>query len=288
MTSLLSFATAQLVRVLPRRRVSRALGRAADRRWSAPVGRTVVALYSRIYDVALDDCEPRSGFRSFDEFFTRGLRAGARPVSSEPNVVVSPCDGRVADIGRVDERSRFHVKGGEYRVDELVGDADDARRYVGGLGAVLYLSPRDYHRVHMPARGAVTAVRSLPGDYLPVNDTGRRYFPGLFARNRRVAFVLDTPAELGLGRITLVMVSAMIVGRITMCGDAAWDVPLGTRAFAGAPTLDRGAELATFHLGSTVVLFLEPAASGRALVGEGPIRMGAALVHAARPSEAGR
>src|SRR6185503_17417827 len=125
---------------------------------------------------------------------------------------------------------------------------------------VVYLSPRDYHRVHSPVEGTIVMVRSMPGDYYPVNAIGVRHVHNLFVRNRRVSIAIDTPKESGLGRVTLVMVAAMIVGRITVTGIDARDVPLGDHA--PGSKIGRGDELGMFHLGSTVVLFLEPGAMG--------------------------
>src|SRR5579883_1965625 len=109
--SALSFATAQVIRALPRARVSRAVGRLADVRWAPPLGRVVVGLYSRAYDVRFDECEQSDGWSSFDHFFTRALRPGARPIPSDPRVLVSPADGRIESMGTIDERSTFLVKG---------------------------------------------------------------------------------------------------------------------------------------------------------------------------------
>jgi phosphatidylserine decarboxylase len=267
--------------------MSRAAGKLADHRWSPALGRAVVALYSRMYRVALEECEECGGYESFDAFFTRRLRAGVRPISSDPGVVVSPADGRVDSMGHVDETRTFTVKGRPYRVEELVGDEREAKRYVGGAGCVIYLSPRDYHRVHSPIDGIVRHVRSLPGDYYPVNPIGVEHVPRLFVRNRRVAIAIDavdrgpqagTPGR-GLGRVTLVMVSAMIVGRITVEGIDAWDVPLGDHALDRP--VARGEELGMFHLGSTVVMLLEKSAAGQWLASEGPILLGAPLAKAA-------
>jgi phosphatidylserine decarboxylase len=277
--SALTYATAQLLRVLPRAGVSRAAGWLADHTWSAPLGRAVVGVYSRMYDVTFDECTRSDGFASFDDFFTRTLRDGARPLDRDPRVIVSPADGRLDSIGRIDEGCTYLVKGRPYRVEELVGDADEARRYIGGGGCVIYLSPRDYHRVHSPVEGRITRIRSMPGDYYPVNAIGMKHVKNLFAINRRVAIAIDTPAESGLGRVTLVMVAAIVVGRITCAGIDARDVPFGDHAPDKA--IARGDEVGIFHLGSTVVLFLERAAMGEWVGREGPIRYGEALARAA-------
>jgi phosphatidylserine decarboxylase len=191
----------------------------------------------------------------------------------DARVAISPADGRVDSIGRIDGRA-FHVKGRPYQVDELVGDAEEAKRYDGGTGCVVYLSPRDYHRVHSPVEGAIVSVRSMPGDYYPVNAIGVRHVHNLFVRNRRVAITIDTPAEAGFGRVTVVMVAAMVVGRITVTGIESRDVPMGLHTYDPPLHVARGDEIGIFRLGSTAVVFFERQAAAKFLVQEGPVRFG--------------
>lgn len=249
------------------------MGRLSEYAWPDPVGKAVVNLYCRAYDVELDECRKVSGWTSFDEFFTRELRAGVRPLPEDKRVVISPADGRVDSIGPVDGRA-FLVKGRPYRVDELLGSEEDARRYEGGQGCVVYLSPRDYHRVHAPVDGTIGFVRSMPGDYYPVNAIGVRHVHNLFVRNRRVAISIDTPPDSGLGRVTVVMVAAMVVGRITVTGIDARDVPVGDHSLSPPAAVARGDEIGIFRLGSTAVIFFERGVVDRWLVGEGPVRFG--------------
>jgi phosphatidylserine decarboxylase len=273
----ITYATAQILRVLPRTRITRVMGRLADYAWPEPIGKAVVNLYCRAYNVELDECAKASGFASFDEFFTRELREGARKMPKEVGVAVSPADGRIDSIGPIgsgSERRAFFVKGRPYQVDELVGDAEEAKRYEGGTGCVVYLSPRDYHRVHSPVEGAIVSVRSMPGDYYPVNAIGVRHVHNLFVRNRRVAISVDTPPESGLGRVTVVMVAAMVVGRITVTGNDARDVPTGHHAYEPPLRVARGDEIGIFHLGSTAVVFFEKKARVKWLVDDGPVRFG--------------
>jgi phosphatidylserine decarboxylase len=279
--SALTYATAQLLRVVPRAQVGQALGRLADVRWSGGVGKAVVGLYSRVYDVQLSECDAKE-WSSFDAFFTRGLRDGARPVDKDPRAIVSAADGHLASMGGVDEASTWLVKGRPYRVAELLGDEEEARLYDGGLGCVIYLSPRDYHRVHSPVEGVLRRVRSLPGDYYPVNAIGMRHVPNLFVRNRRVVLTLDATAT-GMGRVSVVMVSAMIVGRITVSGIAARDVPLGDHALD--MPIAKGDEIGMFHLGSTAVVLLPKSAAATWTAREGSVRFGERI---AQSSGAGR
>jgi phosphatidylserine decarboxylase len=278
--SALTFATAQILRVLPRARLSRAAGRLADFSWPAPLGRAVVGLYSRAYDVSVEECEQRDGWASFDDFFTRGLRPGARPIEQDPRVIVSPADGRLESMGTIDAGRTFTVKGRPYRVSDLVGDDKEAARYEGGGGCVVYLSPRDYHRVHAPVSGLIHHVRSMPGDFFPVNSIGVRHVPNLFAVNRRIAIAIDTPPETALGRVTVVMVAAMIVGRITVSGIPSRDVRVGDHVIDPPLYVERGSEIGMFHLGSTIVLFLEKRAMERWVADEGPVRYGQKLARA--------
>lgn len=269
--SLSTFAAAQLLRVIPRVRISRAVGRLCDRPLPQTVSKTIVHAYSRAYGVNLEEAEPNeAGYGSFDEFFTRPLRAGARNISSD--AVVSPADGQLSVVGRVDAGARLFVKGQPYEVGELIGDVTDAARYSGGEFAVIYLAPGDYHRVHSPVDGTVSLVRAIAGDLYPVNTIGQLHVPRLFVRNSRAAIAIDTN---GLGRVTVVLVGAVIVGRITVTGIDAPDVPPGVHTL-GHP-ITRGGEVGAFHLGSTVVVLLEPGISvsrplGRVRYGESLLR----------------
>jgi phosphatidylserine decarboxylase len=270
---LATYAAAQLLRALPRVRISRAVGELCELPLSAPVSRAIMGVYSRAYRVNLDEAMPEPGpYASFDAFFTRPLKEGARHISSD--AVVCPADGKLSSCGRVDSGSRIFVKGQHYDVGELIGDARDAARYSGGEFAVVYLAPGDYHRVHSPVDGEVTLVRGMPGDLFPVNSIGERHIPQLFVRNHRAAIVIDTR---GLGRVTVVMVGAVIVGRITLTAlPGQPSAPPGVHPVSPPVAVARGGEIGMFHLGSTAVVLLEPGVSvGRPL---GKVRYGESLL----------
>lgn len=258
------------------------MGKLADHKWSPRVARTVVGLYSRAYDVDLAECNRQGGWGSFDDFFTRTLRDDARPIDASHGLIVSPADGRLDAMGSIDERSTFFVKGRHYEVGELLGSEDEARRYAGGVGCVVYLSPRDYHRVHSPVDGTLREIRSLPGDYYPVNSIGLNHVGNLFAINRRVAIAIDTQS---LGRVTVVMVAAIVVGRITVTAIDAHDVPHGTHRLDERVT--RGDEIGIFHLGSTAVVFIEACAKARWDASEGMVRLGERIAVAGTHRENG-
>jgi phosphatidylserine decarboxylase len=273
--SVASFAAVTILRALPRTRVSRAVGRLCDASLPAGVSRAVVGLYVRAYGVDMGECQPHDGaYESFDEFFTRTLKAGQRTICPSEREIASPADGKIEAIGPVDLEGTLLVKKQVYRVDELIGDAADAERYRGGQFAIVYLSPRDYHRVHAPAEGKVVRVRSMPGDLFPVNSIGERHVPSLFSKNRRVAIGIDTAL---LGRVTVVMVGAIIVGRITVSAIAGAEVPLGDHVIAPPLPVRKGDEIGISHLGSTAIVFAERGMVAPFSRGVGPVRLGQSL-----------
>lgn len=267
-----TYAAAQVLKLVPRVQLSRAVGKLCELQVSPGISKVATKIYSRAYGVNLGEAEPTTNaYRSFDEFFTRGLRAGARPIAQVP--IVSPSDGKIVAAGAVTEGQEIVVKGNTYEVSELCGSADVGRRYDGGEFLVVYLHPRDYHRVHSPADGAIVSVRSMPGDLFPVNAIGEKYIPKLFVRNQRVAIGIESP-ELGL--VTAVMVGATIVGRISTTILGGDSTPVGEHLIQPPVAVTKGDEIGVFHLGSTVVLLTE--GRGRLSWATGPVRYGESLV----------
>jgi phosphatidylserine decarboxylase len=272
LVSLSTFAAAQILRALPRVHISRAVGRLCDQPIPSGLARAVERVYCRAYQVNMDEAEGHLGsYPSFDAFFTRPLKKGARHISPDP--VVSPSDGKLSCFGRIETGSQIHVKGQQYDVSELIGDSADARRYSGGQFGVVYLAPGDYHRVHSPVDGKITLLRGMPGDLFPVNSIGERYVPQLFVRNNRVAIVIDTEQ---LGRVTVVMVGATIVGRISVTALPGPAVPPGAHVIEPAHAVAKGDEIGMFHLGSTAVVLFEPGLTLTRPIGV--VRMGQSLV----------
>ncbi len=275
---------AETLRLLPRKRLSRAIGRVAARPSRGALLRRAIDLYVRAYDVDLSECEiPSGGFRSFNQFFTRPLRAGARPLDADPSAVLSPADGRVEDAGPIDARGAFQIKGRPYSLDELLGSPKEASRLAGGHFVVVYLSPRDYHRVHAPVTGEVVRARHLGGTLFPVNRIGVEHVPKLFAKNERVVVVQDSSL---FGEVVTVLVGALVVGGIGLTFDRALVTRAGsaggeTTYAAPRPAMVRGSELGWFELGSTAIVILPKAADASLAVEPGqPIRMGRAIAHA--------
>ena len=208
-----------------------------------------------------------NSYATFNDFFTRALKPGARPVAMAD--LICPVDGAISQFGAIDQDQIFQAKGHSYSTTALVGgDATLAAQFQNGSFATLYLSPKDYHRIHMPCDGRLTRMIYVPGDLFSVNPTTACGVPGLFARNERVVCVFDTTQ----GPFVLILVGATIVGsmatvwhgvvnppRTTEVREWRYDAPNTTPPI----TLNQGDEMGRFLLGSTVVmLFPESRAKG--------------------------
>lgn len=271
---------AQTVRALPRKGLSRALGRLAASRAPQSVVDAAISAFVKAYDVDLSEVNiPPGGFRTFDDFFTRKLVAGARVVDPDPKALVSPADGRIEDLGKLTARAELRVKRQSYSAADLLGDPEAAALYEGGHYFIVYLAPRDYHRVHAPTCGGVQYVRYVPGTLFPVNRIGTDHIPQLFARNERLAIVQESVVH---GIVTTIMVGAIGVGRIGLSFDDLQtnrgDAP-GVRSYADSPIArDRGEELGVFHMGSTAIVMTPPASALDVVAEAGAsIRMGEAM-----------
>jgi phosphatidylserine decarboxylase len=207
---------------------------------------------------------PLTEYVSLGDFFTRKLRDGARTIDPADDALVSPCDGAVAASGVSDDGTLVQAKGHTYRLAELVADDAFAKKLVGGSYITIYLSPRDYHRVHTPIAGALTQYDYVPGALWPVNRWATARRTGLLARNERVVIRLNAGAY---GDVAVVMVGAAGVGNIRLVHpddtpDSATLRPGREHATMQLPeiALTKGDELGAFRLGSTVVLLFAPGA----------------------------
>jgi len=217
--------------------------------------------FVRHFRVNLDEAlEPDArAYADFNAFFTRPLKPGARPVAPGDRVVCCPVDGAVSQIGGADADTLLQAKGRGFSLTALLGGGPErAQPFLGGSFATLYLSPRDYHRIHMPLDGRLQEVVHVPGKLFSVSPLTTRMVPELFARNERVAALFDTPA----GPMALVLVGAINVASIETVWAGAITPPLGKSIQHwsyppngdGAVRLDKGAELGRFNMGSTVIL----------------------------------
>ena len=202
---------------LPKRDLSRAIGRAAQAEPPQALVNAAVAAFVRSQRIDMSEYQiPAGGYRSFDAFFTRALVAGARPIAQGARVSVAPADGRVEDVGNIDANGTLLIKGRNYTVAELLGSTKGAESFAGGRFCVIYLAPRNYHRVHAPVSGPVTKVSYLPGTFYPVNRWGVHEVPELLASNERVVVEQDSP---NFGHTATVMVAALGVGHMTLSFD---------------------------------------------------------------------
>ena len=274
-----------LQHLLPQQALTTLAGRFASAEAGA-VTTAAIRWFTRRYGVDLAEAaEPDpAAYRTFNAFFTRALRAGARPLADA--AWVCPVDGAVSQFGALDGDRLLQAKGRTYRAVELLGgDAALARRFDGGHFATLYLSPKDYHRIHMPADGRLVSMVHVPGALYSVNPATARALPGLFARNERVVCLFEGEH----GPFAVVLVGATIVGSMATVWHGVVSPPRPGRVRrwtydgADAPALRRGDEMGRFQLGSTVVL-LWPAAPLRFNAQWAPgraVRFGEAMADAA-------
>jgi phosphatidylserine decarboxylase len=269
-----------LQHVLPQHALSRLAGSlaASETPWLRDA---LIHRFARAYGVDLSEAARGIGeFASFNDFFTRELKPGVRPLADAAQFILSPADGAVSQLGPVSGGRIIQAKGRDYSVAEILGcGPEEAARFEGGSFITVYLSPRDYHRVHMPAAGTLAATSYIPGDLFSVNVATAAGVDRLFARNERLACRFDGPD----GHFASIMVGAMIVAGI----DTVWPNRFRTHArapvhedFAGqGRNFAAGDEIGRFHLGSTVVLLFEPGrvAWREDLKAGDPLRMGEAI-----------
>ena len=249
--------------VLPQHFLSRIVLRVTRiRLW--PVKSLLIRSFLRGFKVNMSEAAQPNPLRypSFNAFFTRALRHGARATDIDPGALVSPVDGTVSQIGRLDGSKLLQAKGHDYTLEALLDGAPEwAQRFTGGAFATLYLAPYNYHRIHMPIAGTLRAAWFVPGKLFSVNAVTAAAVPGLFAKNERVVCVFED----GPRAFAMVLVGALFVGSIATVwhGDVAprsprerVDLPLDT---SRSPLkLSKGTEMGRFNMGSTVILLTPP------------------------------
>lgn len=251
----------RLQHLIPQHGLSRAAGWLASTD-NALVKNTFIKWFVKRYkvDMSLAAEENPLAYACFNDFFTRALKPGARPIDSAADSIVCPADGAISQLGNIVDGRIFQAKGQDYTTLELLGgDETLAAEFAGGTFATVYLSPRDYHRVHMPYGGKLRSMASIPGELFSVNTVTAENVPRLFARNERAVAIFDTD----IGPMAVVLVGAMIVAGI----ETVWDgqiAPFASREIATSLYpyqnihLNKGDEMGRFKLGSTaVILFAE-------------------------------
>ena len=251
---------------LPKHALSRWVGKLAAAEAGSLTTRLIRLFIARFgIDMSEAAHEDPAHYKTFNAFFTRALKPGARPIAPGDRVVCCPVDGAVSQIGFAEADTLLQAKGRSFSLTALLGgDAERARPFQGGAFATLYLSPRDYHRIHIPLAGRLREMVHIPGKLFSVSPLTTRMVPELFARNERVAALFDTPA----GPMALVLVGAINVASIETVWARAITPPLGKmiRHWSyppngeGAVRLDKGAEMGRFNMGSTVIVLFGPGA----------------------------
>ena len=269
-----------LVGLLAQHALSRAV-HAVTRVRARFVRTALIGVFQRIYKVDLADAAPapEDGYPSFNAFFTRALAPGRRPVQGDSLTLVSPADAVVSQAGAIQAGRIFQAKGHDFDVLELLGGQTDlASPFAGGRFATLYLSPRDYHRVHSPLDFELRTQVHVPGRLYSVNAATTRARPRLFARNERVVCYGETPA----GPMAIVLVGALFVGSIETVWAGENTPPAGRRVVrrefprgAEAVRIARGEELGRFNMGSTVIVLTGPnIAWNEPVVADATVRVG--------------
>jgi len=232
------------------RSIFRLLTELSSRKWisritgafaQSSVSRIFIPRFAKLYGIRIEDAEKAiHEYRSLNEFFTRRLKPGLRPIHEHPESMVSPVDALITGVGRIEAGQLLNVKGQDYTIEELLNGSPRRVNYKHGFYYVLYLSPTDYHRIHSPAAGVIVEKEHVPGKVYPVNEFGLTQMTRVLSRNER----LITYIKHKCGELAVVKVGAMNVSSIRYVEEL-------------TDQLDRGGDLAYFEFGSTVVLLTE-------------------------------
>lgn len=254
---------------LPKGALSRLAGRLARIPIPRVLRRPLLGVFARSVGADLSEIEqPLEEYPSLNRFFIRRLRPGARVVTADSRLAISPVDGLVSQQGTIDKGQMLQVKGLSYSAADLLGDPAQGNRFDGGCYATIYLTPRHYHRIHAPCAGSIVAAQHVPGALWPVNRASVARIPQLFPRNERLICHLEGP----LGRVAVVAVGAFNVGCISAAFDPEWNqsprsdpgvtnryrAAASDRCYEPPVPIGQGDEIMAFQLGSTVVLLFEP------------------------------
>jgi phosphatidylserine decarboxylase len=246
--------------VMPKHFVSRMVGKLAAAKAGA-LTTTLIKLFIKQYKIDMSEAQysDPAHYKTFNEFFTRPLKDGVRPLTTDSDIIAHPVDGAISQLGLIVEGQLIQAKGHNYSLQALLGGSEqDTAPFLGGDFATIYLAPKDYHRIHMPIDGTLSKMIYVPGDLFSVNPLTAQNVPNLFARNERVVAIFDTE----IGPLAMVLVGATIVASIETIWAGTVTPPAGKDVFSwnyptsgdNAITLKKGEEMGRFKLGSTVIL----------------------------------
>jgi len=245
------------LRYVPKNHLSRTIGRLVHARLPRPIARRLVHWFASTYQIDVDAAgKPLHEYPSIGHFFIRDLAEGLRPIEGD---FVSPVDGVLRNFGTIEDGRIEQVKGKTYTLARFLSDESNAQRYENGTFFNFYLSPQDYHHVHAPAGGGIVRSVHIPGKLWPVNDWSLANVDELFSINERVVTYIDSD----LGRVAAVMIGATNVGKISVTYDSfisnsAEANRTAARDYSPAIPIAAGDRMGTFHMGSSVVVLLEP------------------------------
>ena len=243
--------------LLPHHPLSRLMGlltHSTNKNWKNFYIKQIIRHFKVNMDEAIDP--DINAYDCFNDFFTRALKPGVRPVADQKNAIVCPADGSVSQTGDIIHGKIFQAKGKSFTATELLGgDKKRARPFGNGKFATVYLSPKDYHRLHMPLAGTLKEMVHVPGRLFSVNGATTHSVPGLFARNERVAAIFDTEA----GPMALVLVGAIFVASIETVWHGVITPPSSKSVYSwrydnNPPKLDLAEEMGRFNMGSTIIM----------------------------------
>ena len=248
----------RLLHLLPKHLISRITGSLGRIPLPFPLNLLLVRAYAAIYHVEIEEAElPPSQYRTLNAFFIRRLKPSARPVDPDPKHLLSPVDGTVIHSGPISNGTLLQAKAWTYTLRDLLGDPGRAANFLGGSSVTIYLSPSDYHRIHVPVDGEAEALQYIPGHLFPVNQYSLSRIRNLFVINERLIVHMKT----GLGQVAMVMVGATNVGKIRITFDEIRNQVFHKgpflRKYRPGIALRRGDEMGRFELGSTVILLFE-------------------------------
>ena len=249
-----------LQRLLPKHFLSRAIAKLAESKYR-PVKNWLIKRAIKTFNINMDEAlsDDLESYDNFNAFFTRELKPEVRPLDKRPKVITSPADGVISQAGAIRKNKILQAKNVDYSLARLVGDSLQAKNYEDGVFATVYLSPKDYHRVHIPADGKLISSRYIPGELFSVNQQTAAKVPNLFARNERLVCEFESEK---LGRFCVILVGAMLVAGIeTVWGGMEKPGPGAVRETDHSEqnlSFAKGDEIGRFKFGSTVILLFKP------------------------------
>lgn len=259
---------------VPQQKLSEVAGKLASSRHPV-IKKTFIKTFAKAYGIKLNDYARGSfsQYDSFNDFFTRELKDGQRPVDATPNGIVCPADGMISQLGQISENKVLQAKGRDYAIGQLLADFTLGEYFADGSFATIYLAPTNYHRVHMPFDGRLVQTIYVPGQLFSVNNVTAENIPDLFARNERCVCVFDTD----FGKACVVLVGAMIVAGIETVATGKIERSDKIKTASHDIELIKGEELGRFYLGSTAIIVMPKQADviwQKGLYNSVPVRMG--------------